>query len=391
VGIRDFATKREPLSKPLLGSRKEFDVVIAANANVMFYGVGGGGKTTLNLDLVAPPRRRHRLARHRRAAADPAGLHRGSEGDRARVPPQARAESSTAGTARTSATTSAWLDEPWGAFTLEDVGHVDQLADYIRAETIDIVWMGPGAEIGMTGAGSPADVQGLRRTRPRAPHTLRPADRHRDRPITRTRPATSPEPGTGWGDTLIRVELSDNQTTTDLYFHKARHSSQRHRTKMVLAWADNEGYTLVATDKQRPPAKALARGDRDLDPRRVWRPRPLPSRSATTFGIADGTLRAPPRRASPPTASTTSSRAARASTSTATSTPAIAPPPQNELRPRTPHPAVKCGATILRGKPVNTCGNPTPQTPQPPQSNPLRGTEIALSREKTMPRTPHSL
>lgn len=285
VGIRDFATTREALSEPLLGSREERDVVIAANANVMFYGVGGGGKTTLNLDLVA-----HLGAGipwHGIAVERPIRqLYIESEGDRAEFRLKIERKLDAWEGPDYSGHVSV-LEEPWAAFTLEKTVHVDELADKIRTENIDLVWMGPGAEIGMVGAGSPADVTAFgNRIRDLRDKCMRPIAIgivHHENKGGDVSGAWD-----RWSDTLIRVEL-DSDKTTDVYFHKARHSSKRHRTTMVLAWAENESYTLVATDNTGPrkaPADAIAIWIRNEAGGRA-----TPKQLRDHFDISEDTLR----------------------------------------------------------------------------------------------------
>ena len=68
VPLDQFADDDEPGARAVVGGSGE-SALIAEGSDVMVYGDGGAGKTTLAVDLVLPPRRRRRLARHLPIAA----------------------------------------------------------------------------------------------------------------------------------------------------------------------------------------------------------------------------------------------------------------------------------------------------------------------------------
>jgi AAA domain-containing protein len=139
VTLQQFAAVEEAGGQPLLGDRDQ--ALIPENADVMIYGDGGAGKTTLAIDLAA----------HWAAGDDWLGIHvsrplhcliiedegprplfrrkidrkltgwNGSPlGDRARV-----------------------LDEPWARFTLAAETQRQELADTIRQHNLDVVILSP--------------------------------------------------------------------------------------------------------------------------------------------------------------------------------------------------------------------------------------------------------
>ena len=155
-----FAAIVEEGTAPLLGDDSD-GAVIPANADVMVYGDGGAGKTTLCLDLGLPPRRRRRLARHRR----PGAVHRPAvENEGPRPLFRGKVARKLAG----------WSDavggdlgdrfiiveEPWARFTFADEAHRDRPRRR-RSPThdVDVVIVGPLAMAGMTEAGTLHEVR----------------------------------------------------------------------------------------------------------------------------------------------------------------------------------------------------------------------------------------
>jgi len=151
----DFATVDEDGAEPLVGSPGE--ILIPAGGEVMIYGDGGAGKTTLCVDLavhlaagvdwhVFPipspvsvllvenegPRSLFRLKlRHRLN-----GSHGQDASDRLHV-----------------------LSDPWSGFTFADSRHRASLADLIRRFEIDVVFVGPITCAGMVEAGTLQDTR----------------------------------------------------------------------------------------------------------------------------------------------------------------------------------------------------------------------------------------
>ena len=340
---------------PLLGSREDRDVVISANGVVMIYGDAGAGKTTLQVDLIA----------HLAAGVDWHGIKVPkpvrqvvieNEGDRAefRMKLELKLDSWQGDDFDAMVDV---LDEPWGAFTLDDTAHVDELAAFVREHDVDLVWMGPGVEIGMKGAGTPDDVK-LFESR------LRELRGMLDRPLAVGIPHHENKGGDisgawgRWPATVIRVE--GEKRTTKLTFRKARHSSMRQSTTVVLAWADNESYTLVETDTTGPrkaPAEAIA----------IWIRGPecggraTPKQIREQFDIGDTTLR--DRREDLANLGIDYRQDGRESEYLDRDVyPAIAGSP-DETHPD-PHPTAKRGVTKTRGQPNDNPVSP-PRTPRP--------------------------
>ena len=148
VAVEDFAAIEEPGVDPIVGEREE--VLIPAGGDVMVYGNGGAGKTTLTLDLachIATPRdwlgfkvgaavrvlvienegprplMRRKLAR-KLAAWD------GDLGGRVRI-----------------------VESPWARFTFATAEWRAALVEAIRAGKIDVLIAGPLTQMGWTRPG----------------------------------------------------------------------------------------------------------------------------------------------------------------------------------------------------------------------------------------------
>ena len=356
VQIGTFAGFSEELQEPLLGSRVEHDVVISANGNVMLYGDGGAGKTTLEIDLVA----------HLGAGlpwngiAVPRPIRQlivENEGDRAefRAKLDRKLDTWTGPDFRDNVYV---LDEPWGDFTLADDNHIDQLAAFVREHHIDLIWMGPGVEIGMTGAGTPADVSTFNS---RVGKLRRAIDRQVAIAIPHHENKGGDVSGAWdrWPATLIHVE--GEKGTTKVTFRKTRHASARQHTTMVLTWAENERLH-PRRDRRRRRPQSTRRSHRDLDPQRSRRPRNPQTESATT-STSPKARSATAAPTSPNTASTTAVKASTRSTSTARSTPRSAT--TRPSRTPHPHPATKRGVAKTRGQPTQPCAKATPRPATP--------------------------
>jgi hypothetical protein len=152
---RHLADAEEEGSEAVLGDAD--NAIIPPSGDVMLYGDGGAGKTTLGVDLgchmaagkpwlgidvLRPlrvviienegprPRFRRKLKKKRDAWSGP------SLGGRISV-----------------------LEEPWGAFTFADQRWRELLADHVREHQVDVVICGPVVSAGMDAAGTLQEVR----------------------------------------------------------------------------------------------------------------------------------------------------------------------------------------------------------------------------------------
>jgi hypothetical protein len=235
--LEEFARHDEPAAAAVLGS--EDAALIAEGGDVMVYGNGGVGKTTLAIDLafhlaarrpwieIPVPRALNVLLIEnegprpllRRKLRRKLAAWKGDLGDRLRI-----------------------YEQPWGRFTLADESWRAKLAQEIAASEIDVLIAGPVSRIGMTDAGTLEEVRAftelLADVRGRCGRSLTVILVHHENKAHTVSGAWEPS-----GDTLLHVKEAGNGHTI-LYVEKARWDPERHHTTMKLAWADGEGFRL---------------------------------------------------------------------------------------------------------------------------------------------------
>jgi hypothetical protein len=239
-----FANEDEPGAAPLAGS--DDDIVVGENGDVMFYGDGGAGKTTIANDLavhlaagddwigipVARPARvglveneGPRPLFRRKLRRKLSGWQGSSIKDRLQV-----------------------LENPWGAVSVDRELVRDALAAQIKALKLDVVIVGPITRSGMNEAGTLqqvrdflalfADVRALagRRVTFVLIH-------HENR---------GGAPSGAWEgavDTLFHVQAQGNGQTR-LFVEKARWSPTYHKQKFQLAWGDGESFVVLEAEER---------------------------------------------------------------------------------------------------------------------------------------------
>lgn len=252
VSLDAFVGVEEAGVDPLLGDKGS--VVIPEGGDVMVYGDGGAGKTTLSIDLAfhlaagetwcdIPVGRPVRIAIVENEGPRPlfrAKLRRkrdswigGNLADRLHV-----------------------LESPWGAFTFADERHRTWLAAEIDRCELDVVILGPLTRIGMNEAGT------LQETRDFAA-LLSDVRRRAHRAVTFVLVHHENKGGQvsgaweGAGDTLMHVQAQGHGKTR-LVFQKARWASDWHGKSLQLAWADGESFTVAETPQRDPSSLADA-------------------------------------------------------------------------------------------------------------------------------------
>jgi AAA domain/Bifunctional DNA primase/polymerase, N-terminal len=238
VTLEEFAAVTEPGADALLGDGD--DALIPANGDVMVYGDGGAGKTTLTVDLAC----------HLAAGDNWLGitvphpltiLVVENEGPRALFRKKlARKKAAWTGSALGGRVYV--VENPWAQLSFADETHREALAKIVADHGCDIVLMGPVARSGMTDAGTLAEVRGFL--------TLVAEVRHRaGRAVTFVLVHHENKAGAvsgaweGAGDTLLHVQ-GKGHGRTRLYVQKARWSSTWHAQTLELKWTDGEAFAV---------------------------------------------------------------------------------------------------------------------------------------------------
>jgi AAA domain/Toprim-like len=236
--LDEFVGVDESGGDALLGS--DDDALIPENGDVMVYGDGGVGKTTLVIDLACHfaagdawlgievarplrvllienegprPRFRHKLRRKRDAWA---GL---PLGDRLRV-----------------------FEEPWGGFSYADAEWRARLAGAVRELELDVVAVGPLTASGMD---LPGTIQECRDFLALVDEARAASGRGFVNLVVHHENRGGKVSGAweGVGDTLLHV-TQQGHGHLRLYVQKARWSSEHHATTIQLAWAAGESFTV---------------------------------------------------------------------------------------------------------------------------------------------------
>ncbi len=241
VPVGEFASVDEPSGDPLLGEND--NTLLSAGGFLVFYGKGGGGKTTLEIDLamhlaagvawlgIDVPRRCRVLLIE-------------NEGPRGKFRRKMRAK------------LAAWrgpsvdgylhvLEAPWARFTFADEDLRAQLTATIREHSIDIIAAGPVQRLGVTGGGTPEEVAAFVGLIEQVRADL-------DRPLAGVFVHHENKAGTvsgaweGVPDTLAHVSAQGNGATR-VEWEKVRWGSDLHGRIWKLLWRNGEGFELDET------------------------------------------------------------------------------------------------------------------------------------------------
>jgi hypothetical protein len=252
VTLGEFVNTEEEGAEPLVGEGDE-SALIVADSDVMFYGDGGAGKTTLVVDLAfhlgaGDPWLGMKVSRKLRV------LIVENEGPRAPFRKKlCRKRAAWRGSAI--GENVRVLEEPWAELTLADENHRAFLAAAIAEHEIDVLVIGPVTAAGMLEAGTIQEVRDFMRTK------VADVRNRSGRPVAIVvvhHESKSGRPSGAWegvGDTLIHVQALGHGKTR-LFFQKARWSEKHHQTGMELAWADGQGFEV--TDKAEVTASTIA-------------------------------------------------------------------------------------------------------------------------------------
>jgi hypothetical protein len=241
VTLEEFIAEDEPGGEALLGTADQ--AVIPEGGDVMVYGDGGAGKTTLVNDglchlasgdewLGIPVAKKVRI------------LVVENEGPRQlfRRKLRRKAEGWTGSPLEGRITI---FQKPWARLSIGVKEHREWLAGYVRDHQIDLIVFGPLTASGMDEAGTLQDTRAfaalLDEIRAAAGRTITFVVIHHENKGGKVSGAWE-----GVGDTLIHVR-SLGPGKTQVFFQKARWSSEWHRKKLDLDWADAEAFTITET------------------------------------------------------------------------------------------------------------------------------------------------
>jgi hypothetical protein len=238
VTLDEFVGVDEPGASALVGTADA--VLIPEGGDIMFYGDGGAGKTTLAVDLAC-----------HLAAGDPwlgmpvtgksCVLLIENEGPRplfrAKLRRKRDAWQGSALEDRVRV-----YEEPWTRFSFEDPAKREALAATIAELKVDAVIVGPVTRVGMNEAGTLQEVRDFmlliaecRRVAGRAVTFVL---IHHENKAGQVSGAFE-----GAGDTLFHVQ-GQGHGRTRLYVQKARWASSYHATSLQLLWTDGDGFAV---------------------------------------------------------------------------------------------------------------------------------------------------
>jgi hypothetical protein len=241
IEASSFSSVDEASAEPLLGDRD--GTVLAAGGTLAFYGDGGAGKTTLELDQ----------AFHLSAGVDWLGLSVPhpcvvllieNEGPRGKFREKLRAKFA------------AWdgppldrrlhvLERPWSLFTFRNDQHRAELVEVVRELEVDVLIAGPGSRLGLQGGGTPEEIKTF-------VNLLELVRAELDRPLAFELVLHENKAGEvsgaweGATDTLVHVQPRGNGQTA-IVWRKARWHSSLHGKAWKLKWLDGERFELDDT------------------------------------------------------------------------------------------------------------------------------------------------
>ena len=238
TALEEFAAVDEPGAESLASSANG-EAAIAAGSDILVYGDGGAGKTSLVIDLsfklaagdtwldLVTPARPLRIAIVE------------NEGPR----PMLRRKLNRKLAGASLAGRIVVLEEPWGELTFADSTHLHALAAAATTLDLDLLVVGPLISAGQFPlGGTPTEVATFEE------HTKE-LRRLIDRPLAILLVHHENQAGRvsgAWGrfgDTHMHITALGHGKTR-LHWAKARWASSLHKTTSNLLWADGESYTI---------------------------------------------------------------------------------------------------------------------------------------------------
>lgn len=238
VTLDSFVNVEELGAAPIVG--EPGSVIIPEAGDVMIFGDGGAGKTTLQIDL----------AFHLAAGQDWCGLQIAkpvtvaiveNEGPRPLFRDKLRRKRDAWKGEQISERLHV-LEHPWATFTFANESHREWLAQAVTECELSIVILGPLTRVGMNEAGTLQETRDfaglLADVRNRTPRPVTFALIHHENKAGEVSGAWE-----GAGDTLLHV-TGQGHGRTKLHIRKARWSSEWHGKTLNLTWAEGESFTV---------------------------------------------------------------------------------------------------------------------------------------------------
>lgn len=234
-----FADEDEPGAAALVGD--DGDALIPEGGDVMIFGEGGAGKTTLEIDLACHLAAGDAWLGQTVARPLRVGIVE-NEGPR----PHFRAKLRRKRDAWTGSPLGGRLvvlKRPWATLTLAEETHRAALAAAVRDLELDVVMLGPVTRSGMNEAGTLQETRDFMAL-------VADVRRHAGRPVAFVLIHHENKAGQvsgaweGVTDTVFHVQAQANGSTR-LFVQKARWAAAIHRTTLHLLWTDGEGFTIA--------------------------------------------------------------------------------------------------------------------------------------------------
>lgn len=236
VGVREFAAVDEKSAEPLIGTQTT--CILSLGGMLLFYGDGGAGKTTLELDMLM------HLATGREWIGLPAGKPAKvgiieNEGPRGMFRLKLRKKLTD------------WdgddpngnmliLDDPWAVFSFTADAYRDALAQVIEDNELDVIAAGPVNALGMQGGGTPDEVGAfnyqVNRLRAQVSRPVAIVFAHHENKAGGVAGAWQ-----GIPDTNAHVQKAGNGQTK-LHWEKVRWGEDLHGTTQMLRWTEGQGF-----------------------------------------------------------------------------------------------------------------------------------------------------
>ncbi len=238
VTLEEFAATDEPGAGAIVGEPTQ--ILIPEGADVMLYGDGGAGKTTLAIDLA---------------------VHLGAGDDWLEIPvPQPRRVLLIENEGprpyfrkKVARKLEAWkgaaldgrvmvFEHPWAQVTFAEEAWRAKLAQSVKDHEIDVLIAGPLTRLGMDVGGTLQEVRAFT-------ELVADVRRQSERQLTDVLIHHENKGGAvsgaweGAGDTLLHVQKAGNGHTI-VFVQKARWDSQRHGKTLQLEWTEGECYRL---------------------------------------------------------------------------------------------------------------------------------------------------
>jgi hypothetical protein len=290
VTLEEFAAADEPGAGALVGSADS--ALIPEGSDVMLYGDGGAGKTTLAIDLAC------HLAAGRYWLGIPVArpvraLMIENEGPRALLRRKLRRK------------IEAWpgpplggrvsvLERPWGQFSFTSPTWRAALIRLVQDTGIEVVIAGPLTRIGMDTAGTLQQVAEfmalIAEVRDQCGRLLTVTLVHHENKGGAVSGAWE-----GSGDTLLHVQKAGNGHTT-VSVEKARWASDLHGTSLRLAWTSGEGYARESDRDYHAETSQLLADGRWLTAKEIAAPKDEGGIGASEKVIREDVLKKSPQQ-----------------------------------------------------------------------------------------------